>query len=274
MNDPHPIHSLVGDLARLGVEPGDTVMVHASLKAIGPTEGRAAGLIEALDRAVGEAGTLLMVLGAHNEHAWVNQRPEPQRDALLADAEPFDALATPADRDVGAFAEIFRQHLGTVVSDHPEGRFAARGAQAGLLVMAPPWNDYYGPGSALERLVDLRGKVLRMGADTDTTTLLHHAEYLARLPHKRRARRHRRVRTTAGTEVRIVHCLDDEHGIVDLDGVDYFTRILQAYLATGAAPTGTIGSAPAELLEARDLVPFGVRWMEQHLVEASLSIVK
>jgi aminoglycoside N3'-acetyltransferase len=274
MSTHHPIRALVADLERLGVCAGDTIMVHASLKAIGPTEGRVAGLIEALDRAVGQRGTLLMVLGARNEHAWVNHEPEDARAALLERAEPFDALVTPADADVGTLAELFRQHPGTRVSDHPEGRFAARGARAEALVADPPWHDYYGPGSALQRLVDLDGKVLRMGANTDTVTLLHHAEYLADLPYKRRARRHRLIRTTTGTEVSVVDCLDDEFGIVDLDGDDYFTRTLRAYLATERARRGTVGSASSELLEARDLVPFGVRWMEEHLVEASSSTAR
>ncbi len=264
MARPHPVRELIEDLARLGVRAGDTVMVHASLKAIGPTQRRAAGLIEALDRAVGSTGTLMMVLGAHSDWTWINDLPEEQRAARLEGTEPFDALTTAADPDVGTLAEIFRRHPGTRVNDHPEGRFAARGHAAEELLRDPPWDDYYGPGSPLERLLERDGKVLRMGADHDSVTLLHHAEFLADVPDKRRVRRHRLVRTAGGVEVRVVDSLDDNNGIADYPAEDYFAAILKAYLATGRARTGRVGGADSELIEAREIVPFGVAWMNEH----------
>ncbi len=65
-------------------------MVHASLRAAGPVDGGAEGVLEALDRAVGPDGTLLMILGAEIAEDWVNERPESERATLLADAPPFD----------------------------------------------------------------------------------------------------------------------------------------------------------------------------------------
>ena len=151
----------------------------------------------------------------------------------MRDAEPFDCLVTPADPDVGVFAEVFRTRSRTRVSDHPEGRFAASGSLADRLLDDVPWDDYYGPGSPLERFVRAGGRVLRLGADLDTVTLLHYAEYLAPLPSKRRVRRHRLVLGRDGPEVRVVECLDDSDGIVDVPGEDYFAVILREYLATG-----------------------------------------
>jgi len=269
MTAPHTIRALADDLARLGVRAGDTLMVHVSLRAVGRTEGGADGLLRALEQAVGETGTLLMVLGARNDWAWVNQLPEPERAAKLEGADPFDALQIPADPDVGTFAELFRQQAGTIVSDHPEGRFAARGHAAAELLDDPPWDDYFGPGSPLERLLQRGGKVLRLGASPDSTTLMHYAEYLTDVPDKRRARRHRLVRTARGAEVRVVDCLDDNEGIVDYPAEDYFAACLRAYLATGHARTGTVGSAASELIEARDIVPFAVEWMNTHLAPAT-----
>jgi aminoglycoside N3'-acetyltransferase len=258
---------LTGDLRALGVREDDVLMVHASLRAIGPVVGGALGVLDALDAAVGAGGTLFMTLGARDDWDWVNAQPEPERAALLLEAEPFDCNATPAAPDVGVLAEVFRTRPGTVVSDHPEGRFGASGPQAHALVDDVPWDDYYGPGSPLQRFVDRGGRVLRLGADPDTLTVLHYAEYLAPLPYKRRVRRHRLVRAGAGAgpTIRTVECLDDDQGIVDVAGEDYFVTILRAYLATGAAARGTVGGAPSELLDAADIVAFGTAWMAEHL---------
>jgi len=245
-------------------------MVHASLRRLGPVEGGAQGVIAALDQAVGSEGTLLMVLGARDDWSWVNERPEAERAALLADAEPFDAEATPADPEVGVLAEVCRREPGTIVSDHPEGRFAARGRLASALLADPPWHDYFGPGSALERLVQARGQVLRLGADIDTTTLLHYVEHLADVANKRRVVRHRKVLREGRSEIRRVETLDDAEGIVDYRGLDYFGVILLEYLEHGRGRRGLVGSAPSELIDAADLVAFGSAWMTRRLGDREL----
>jgi aminoglycoside N3'-acetyltransferase len=262
---PRSVDDLADDLRRLGVRSGDVLMVHASLRAVGPVAGRADGVLDALEAAFGPEGTLLMTVGARDDWGWVNERPEAERPSLLRDAEPFDRLATPADPEVGVLAEVFRTRPGTLVSDHPEGRFASSGRLASALVSDVPWDDYYGPGSPLERFVQAGGRVLRLGADIDTVTLLHYAEYLAPVPSKRRVTRHRMVLGRAGPELRVVRCLDDSDGIVDHPGDDYFGVILRQYLATGRATVGVVGGATSELIDGADIVSFAVDWMAEHL---------
>jgi aminoglycoside N3'-acetyltransferase len=262
-------------LERLGVRAGDTLMLHASLRKIGPTQGGASGVLDALDAAVGANGTLLMVLGAVVDHEWVNQRPEAERLALLEGVAPYDPLASPPLPEVGYLAEAFRTRSGTLVDNNPSGRFGARGRRAEELLRDLPLNDYYGPDSALHRFCQLGGRVLRIGANPDTTTVLHYAEYLASVPGKRRVRRHYRVQGKTGPETIVIDCLDDEHGIVDwpAEGAprvewpddDYFAVILKAYLEAGRALRGRIGAADAELIEAADIVDFGARWMSENL---------
>ena len=256
---------IAADIRALGGDPGDTVMVHASLKAIGPVDGGPDGVLEALDRAVGSNGTLLMILGAEIAEDWVNERPETEREALLADTPPFDPETTPAFHEVGYLAEVFRRAPGTRVTDNPSGRFGARGHLAGTLLADAPWDDYYGPGSPLERLCESGGKILRLGASPDTTTALHYAEYLADVPNKRRVRRHYRCHGPTGPCVRTVTCLDDSDGIVPWEGEDYFALILQEYLTSGRARQGRVGNAEAELIDAQDMVSFGAAWMSEHL---------
>jgi aminoglycoside N3'-acetyltransferase len=259
------VEQLAADLRRLGVAEGDLLMVHASLRAIGPVDGGAGGVLDTVISTIGSHGTMVMNIGARNDWAWVNDHPESDRVALLRDAEPFHSLTTPADPDNGLLAEVFRTRPGTVLGDHPDARFAGFGSLAARVVGDVPWNDYYGTGSPLERFVHAGGRVLRLGANLDTVTLLHYAEYLAHVPAKRRVRRHCRVQGPRGPEVRVVSCLDDSDGIVDYPGEDYFAVIAREYLDAGRAHQGTVGKARSELIEGTDLVEFAVAWMEANL---------
>ena len=60
--------AIAADLRSLGLAQGDLVMVHASLRRIGPVEGGADGVIHAIRLATEAAGTMLMILGAADAH--------------------------------------------------------------------------------------------------------------------------------------------------------------------------------------------------------------
>lgn len=267
------VGELVADLQRLGLSSGDVVMLHVSLRAVGPVEQGAVGVVHAVEEAIGASGTLLMNLGARDDYDWVNHLPEPERAQLLMEAVPFDKSLTPADPDVGVLAEVFRQLRGTVVNDHPDARFGARGPLAGELLEEPlPWDDYYGVGSVLERFVRAHGKVLRLGADLDTVTLLHLAENIVDLPAKRRVVRHHKVLSSDGTvRVCTVCCLDDTDGIIDWPGEDYFKSVLQDYLHTRRARIGRVGKAPSELIDSVDFLDYSVSWMRTHFARHATS---
>jgi aminoglycoside N3'-acetyltransferase len=259
------------DLARLGVRPGDLLMVHASLRKLGLAasqygRGGAELLLDALDAAVGPTGTLMMTLGTHYDMDWANSRPVAEREALFADAPVFDPDLAAAQPDAGWLAESFRRRAGTMFSANPSGRFGARGARAAALMADQPWDDYYGPGSPLEKFVAQGGRILRLGADPDTVTALHYAEYLADLPAKHRTRWDYVLAGPDGARRQVwIECLDDSGGIGDWPHGDYFAAILGAYLPLGRHQAGRVGEATAELLDAADLVAFGARWMEENL---------
>lgn len=268
-HNPASVEKLTEDLHALGVRSGDLLMLHISLRALGPIMGGPAALLQALEAAIGPDGTLLMVIGAHDEWAWVNDHPPEERETFLRDAIPFDSALTPAEPAVGYFAEFFRQSPKTMVTNHPEGRFAALGTKAAELTNDIPWHDYYGYGSPLDRFYRLGGHVLRLGADLDSTTLLHFAEYLADIPDKRRLTRHRLLQEGTEKVVRYVDSLDDSDGIVDWEGEDYFALILKHYFANGRAKHGRVAKAQGDLICGRDLVDFAMRWMEKHLIHGS-----
>ena len=64
----------------------------------------------------------------------------------------------------------------------------------------------------------------------------------------------------------MVDTLDDNLGIRPYTpGRDFFADILTDYLEAGRAQTGIVGAAASELIDAADLVQFGVTWMTEHL---------
>ena len=264
---------LCRDLRQLGICPGDLVMVHASLRRIGLArtdfgEGGAELLLDVLEDILGPAGTLLMTLGSHYEMDWVNMRPVEERGRLLSGSTPFDHRSAPAMKDVGWLAEVFRNRPGTLVSANPSGRFGARGARAEALLADQPWDDYYGPGSPLHKLHDWGGRILRLGADTDTVTALHYAEYLADLPAKRRTRWDYWIAGENGPHHAWIECLDDSEGIANWPDEDYFTVILRDYLKLGRHREGMVGQTRSEFILMSDLVEYGARWMERNLSPA------
>jgi aminoglycoside N3'-acetyltransferase len=234
---------LVEQLRRVGVPASVPVMVHASLRRLGPIEGGADALLDALAEVIGPGGTLVFPLGSNDD-------------------VPFDPWRSPAEREIGALAEVFRRRPGTQVNDHPAGRFGACGVQARALLDPTPAHDYLGPGSLLDRFTGQGGFVLRLGADEDTVTLTHYAEYLAQVPNKRRVRR-RYVRADGREQV--VDSLDDSDGIVEGSDGGYFPQILIDFVAAGLARTGVVGGCTTEVLEAKAFVSFAVAWMEARL---------
>jgi len=239
-----PRHTLVEQFKHLHVHSCPILMVHASMRKTGPIEGGAATLIEAILEALGSKGTMIMPLGA-------------------TEKQPFDAQTTPAHEDMGILAEVFRHHPKVQVNDHAASRFGAIGPQSQALLEPMPLHNYHGHGSVLSRFTEWGGSVLRLGADIDTVTVTHWAEYLAEIPFKRQVRR-RYVRSDIGEQW--IESLDDCEGIAYWDGGDdYFSQILTDFLDAGNARVGPVGNCAAELFEAQPFVDFAVEWMEANL---------
>jgi aminoglycoside 3-N-acetyltransferase len=250
---------LARDLRALGLGPGDVVMVHTSLSALGRVEGGAETVVAALLEATAPGGTLL---------AYTSWRDAPPYDLAGPDGSPpFDPATAPAALEVGRVPEALRRHPEALRSRHPDVSFAAVGPLAGRLTAEHPWDNPHGPGSPLARLVEADGLVLLLGAPLGTMTLLHHAEAIAPLPGKRRVRYRMPVRGEDGRTVWREFCdIDTDRGAFDYErvlgpGVDEFEVIVAAMLAAGIGTTGRVGEAAAHLVPARIAVDFAVGWL-------------
>ncbi len=64
--------TLARDLVALGVPRGGLVMVHASMRRVGPIDGGADALLDALHDVLGPEGTMMMALGATDDRPFDN----------------------------------------------------------------------------------------------------------------------------------------------------------------------------------------------------------
>jgi aminoglycoside 3-N-acetyltransferase len=174
---------LAADFRTLGLQPGDVVMVHASVRSVGEIAGGPDQIHLAIKDAVTDAGTMMMYASCPDYVDDVGRGVYPGSKELeiLEKLPPFDALTARAARDNGALVEFFRTYPGSMVNNHP-ARFVVWGAQAAHLISEQPWHFAFGAGSALERFVKLNGKILLIGCDHDAVTFLHYAEHILDAP--------------------------------------------------------------------------------------------
>lgn len=235
------------DLRSIGVCPGDMLMGHASLRSLGPVEGRAEGVVRALLSVLGDQGTLL---------AYVDFEP-------TNDMPYFDPQKSPAHPDYGVLAEVIRTWPGAVRSLNPGASMVAIGARSEWICSDHPLNYGYGPGSPLSKLVEIDGKVLLLGSDFDNVTILHYAEHCARLPEKRVIRRTDKVLSDWTVVDVVIEEFDTSELVMRSMPADYFAQITQQFVNAGYAQAEIVGHARAVLFRAREFVQFAIDKMER-----------
>ncbi|MFI7009316.1 aminoglycoside 3-N-acetyltransferase [Streptomyces sp. NPDC050145] len=266
---------LARDLTTLGLGPGDTVMFHTRMSALGYVAGGAGTVLDALLDVVGASGTLMVTCGWNDALPYdFDTWPAAWRDAVRDEHPAFDPESSECDHANGRLPEALRHRPGALRSRHPDASFAALGAGARELTVDQPWDDPHGPDSPLARLVARGGRVLMLGAPLDTLTLLHHAEALAEAPGKRFVSYEQPVRDGGRRVWRRFHDIDSERGAFDYGsavppGRDPFEVIGADLLAAGLGRSGRVGAARCHLLDAGTVVEFGRAWIEERLGGAS-----
>ena len=174
----HTTQTLFQDFRQLGIETGDVLFMHSSFKSLGPVDGGAGAVIDALEEAVGAEGTILLpsfhlIDGGQGARAAV-----------------WNHAATKST--VGWLTEFFRNIKGTPRSDHPSHSVCARGNRAEYFVSGhldqdgfpspwdiAPWGKTYGENSPMVRAYrEPGGKLLMLGVDYRTSTYCHLVEVM------------------------------------------------------------------------------------------------
>jgi aminoglycoside 3-N-acetyltransferase len=256
---------LAAELGALGLGADDTVMVHAGLRSIGPMLGGPDSLIDAILDATAPGGTLLVYTdwneGLHELADADGHVPAEIRDHV----RPFDPLSSRAIRDNGAFPELVRTRPGARRSGNPGASCAAIGARAEWLTSGHALDYGYGGQSPFAKLVEVRGKVLMIGAPLDTMTILHHAEHKASIPGKRVVRFEVPLARDGRTEWRSCEEFDTSRPVADGLAEDYFAGIVEEFLAKGRGRRGNVGNAASVLVPAAEIVGYAVNWLERRM---------
>jgi aminoglycoside 3-N-acetyltransferase len=219
-----PKAQLIQQLGDLGVRPGMILLVHTSFGEVRPVEGGPNGLIEALRRAIGPRGTLVM--------------PSMTDD----DDHPFNPATTPTG-DMGIVAETFWRLPGVLRSDSPHA-FAAIGPEAAHITAPHPIDVPHGLDSPVGRVYELDGWVLLLGVTHHANTTIHLAENVAGV----RYRRPKYVTILQDGKPTRFHYAEVDHC------TDNFELLGKWLTSKGLQRTGPVGHTQAILARSRDVV--------------------
>ncbi|MFW6448057.1 MAG: aminoglycoside N(3)-acetyltransferase [Halobacteriota archaeon] len=250
---------LTAELRDLGVRPGTTLLVHASMSALGWVCVDPTTVVDALSAAVGDRGTLVVPThsGQYTNPSDWQDPPVPDRwvETIIDRRPPFRPAVTPS-RGVGAVPECLRTYPDAHRSRHPTVSFAARGPDAEAILADHPFDHGLGEDSPLAEVYDRDGRVLLLGVGHEVNTALHLAE-------------HRTTglgMTTSSYPVPVV--IDGETRRIELTELDVSTEDFPAvgadFEAAHDVTNGSVGAADALLLDQRELVDFAVDWFEDH----------
>lgn len=251
--------TLKADIVSLGVQPGMTVMMHSSMKALGGfVSGGAVAVILAVEECLGSKGTLLMPTHTNDLSDPAHWRRPPVKEAWwqpIRDTMPaFAADLTPC-YGMGAINEAFRKQNGVVRSNHPQVSFAAWGANKHSLTAEHSLAYSLGECTPLARLYEAEGSILLLGVDYNRNTTLHLAEYRASYKGKQE------------TKNGAPFLVNGERQWVEFEDIEFesddFNALGEAFeRETGLVRNGKVGAADAKLMPVKELVDYAVKWME------------
>ncbi|MBP3655860.1 MAG: AAC(3) family N-acetyltransferase [Clostridia bacterium] len=227
---------LIAQLRDMGLQPTDTVMIHSSMKAIGPVEGGADTVLDAL-MAYFAPGLLLLPT-----HTWAQMN-----DSYSV----YDPATEPAC--VGILPNLFMKRPGVVRSLHPTHSVAAYGEGAAAYiageenVLTP-----CAPEGCWGRLYTTGAKVLLIGVTHARNTFIHAVEEYLDVPERLAdTPSYFTVVMPDGTHKQSIQYR--HYNAKEPHVSEHFVKLTEGYYETGAAVRGQLGDAACILCDCREL---------------------
>ena len=256
---PNTLSSLKKDFEELGIRPGQVLIMHSSLSAIGWTVGGPVSVIKAVIQLLTSEGTLIMPTfsGDNTDPSnWENPPvPENWWDVIRNEMPAYHPEITPT-RGMGIIVDTFRKWPNVIRSNHPVSSFAAWGKNSEYITNNHELEADLGEGSPLARIYQLNGKILLVGVSHENNSSLHLAEYRSNYLGKQYKLNGSAVLTNQ--KRKWVEWKELNLNIDDFEqlGKDFESNI--NYIPS------KIGLAKARLLSQREMVDFAVDWFEKN----------
>ncbi len=229
---------LVDGFQKLGVEQGDTLLVHSSYKSFGEVDGGPATVISALEAALGTDGEGTLIMPTFNFD--------------FNKGEPWDVRTTPSK--MGVLTELVRKDPRAKRVFHPFYSFAILGKHAEMLGSLR-YKSAYERNSVFGKLRDLDGKIMVIGLSyNNSMTFFHHIEQMEGVDY-------RFLKQFTGE-------VTDENGVTYMDTFEMLVRDIDKGVMTMVDPMGAlmeeagviksrkIGDADVKLMKANEAYEF------------------
>jgi aminoglycoside 3-N-acetyltransferase len=158
-------NQLLDAFAQIGLQTGDSLIVHSSLRSLAAPEVRASLIIDTLLDIIGPTGNLMFPT-----FNYTRPLPEPY----------YDPKETPCR--TGILSEVGRKHPRAIRSLHPTHSVAVIGPKAHELTKDHLHVRAFGVKSPIDLLAQTGGKVLLFGVDHTSNSMIHVAEEHVGIP--------------------------------------------------------------------------------------------
>jgi aminoglycoside 3-N-acetyltransferase len=241
------IDDLAEHLTAAGIESGDNIILHSSLKSVGKTASGPATVINAILATIGPTGNLMAPTFTYSLPAWKG--------------EPFSHSDSRAR--TGAIPEYMRHRPDAVRSFHPTHSVTVVGPDRDAIIANHMQATPLGRQSPFGRMLERNAKILMLGTHQDTNSSLHLCEVLAELPYIRVC-----FSDDVDYETAWYHNGNDEIRFMKVNEVPGCSRgfraIEPALISRGILRQVYVGDATSQLLYLPDLVTAATEILAQN----------
>lgn len=238
--------SLIHDIADMGINPKGSLLIHSSLKSVGPVEGGADALLDAWSEYMRD-GLLIFPT-----HTWRQ---------IGKETLTFDSRILPSC--VGILPEIFRRRPGVIRSLHPTHSVAALGKDAEdytageeLRTTPCPREGCWG------KLLDRDAEILFLGCTLRSNTFLHGVEEWEGIP-DRLDEKTQHI-TIIGPQGERYQTDMHRHNCLACDDVsENYIKMEPVFTKCGAIRYGKFGNAKCIIGNARNMREAAVRLLKR-----------